>query len=94
MQLAKYLTRFEMVVYNSVEEGLSQSIQAAFQRTGMDEVKRRFLLLDKEEPEDLIERLKKRKSPNVVVIDTLQFWELTFAEYKRFKETFPDKLFI
>ncbi len=94
MQLAKYLTRFEMVAYNSVEEGLSLSIQAAFQRTGMEEVKRRFMLLDKEEPGDLMKRLQRRKSPNIVVIDTTQFWELTFPEYKRFKETFPGKLFI
>ena len=94
MQLAKYLTRFEMVAYNSVEEGLSLSIQAAFRRQNMEEVKRRFILLDKEEYEDLTKRLHRRKSPNVVVVDTTQFWELTFTKYKQLKEQFPDKLFI
>jgi hypothetical protein len=94
MQLAKYMTKFEMVAYNSVEEGLSLSIQSAFKRTKMELIKRRFLLLDKEDPEELIKRLQKRKSPNVVVIDTVQFWEFTFAKYKWIKETFPNKLFI
>jgi hypothetical protein len=94
MKLAKYLTKFEYVAYNSVEEGLSLSIQAAFQRTRMEDVKRRFILLDKEEPEELVARLQRKKSPNVVVIDTVQFWDMTFKHYKTLKETFPDKLFI
>ena len=94
MQLSKYLTKFEMVAYNSVEEGLSLSIQSAFRRTGMEEVKRKFLLIDKEEPKDLITRLERRKSPNVVVIDTVQFWDMTFKDYKDLKTKFPEKLFI
>jgi len=94
MQLAKYLTRFETVAYNSVEEGLSLSIQEAFKRTGMEDVRRRFLLLNKDSTKELLSRLRRRNSPNVVIIDTLQFWELAFAEYKRFKEEFPNKLFI
>jgi hypothetical protein len=94
MMLAKYLTRFEIVAYNSVEEGLSLSMQESFKRTGMEEVKSRFLLLNKENQQELIIRLRRRKSPNVVIIDSLQFWEMTFKEYKELKEAFPNKLFI
>jgi len=94
MQLAKYLTHFEKVAYNAVEEGLSLSIQAALRRTGMQDVKNGFVLLNKESWQDLMTRLRKRKSPNVVVIDSLQFWEITFQKYKNLREQFPDKLFI
>jgi hypothetical protein len=94
MKLAKYLARFEKVAYNSVEEGLSLSIQAALQRTGKKDKKNRFVLLDKESYQELIIRLHKRNSPNIIVIDTAQFWELTFKQYADLKRNFPNKLFI
>jgi hypothetical protein len=94
MQLAKYLTRFGTVAYNSVEEGLSLSIQAALQHNEMADVSHYFVLLGKESPDELIERLHRKRSPQIIVIDTIQFWELNFKYYKIFKETFPDKLFI
>ena len=94
LQLAKYLTRFGRVAYNSVEEGLSASIQEAFKREAIQEVGSKLILLDKESQSDLKKRLRKHKSPEIVVIDTVQFWELRFSEYKRLKEMFPKKLFI
>lgn len=94
MQLTKYLTKFERVAYNSVEEGLSLSVKSAYKRNGLKEVSGKFILLDKESVDELIERLQRRKSPNVVVVDTVQFWELSFADYKRIKASFPNKLFI
>lgn len=94
MQLAKYLTKFERVAYNSVEEGLSLSVKSAYIRCGIKDVAGRFILLHKETVDELIARLNRPKSPNVVVVDTVQFWELTFADYKRLKSTFPRKLFI
>ena len=94
MQLAKYLTTFERVAYNAVEEGLSLSIKSAYRRNNLKEVAGKFTLLDKESVDELITRLRRHKSPNVIVIDTVQFWELTFADYKRLKAEFPKKLFI
>ncbi|MDR3327075.1 MAG: hypothetical protein LBT04_02920 [Prevotellaceae bacterium] len=94
MKLAKYLTKFEDVLYNSVEEGVSLSIREAFVRYDMQETYGRFNLLDKEEIGGLITRLNRKRSPNVIFIDTVQFWELTFKDYKRLKETFSNKLFI
>lgn len=94
MQLIKYLTKFERVAYNSVEEGLSLSVQNVMKREDMQSVGGRFSLLNKETVDQLIERLNRHKSPNVVVIDTVQFWELSFADYKRLKAAFPKKLFI
>lgn len=94
MSLAKYLTNFARVLYNSVEEGLSLSIQEAYRRLDMMEVAGKFALVGQEDVDQLIQRLKRHKSPDVVVIDTVQFWELRFSDYKRLKATFPHKLFI
>ena len=94
MMLAKYLTRFGRVAYDSVEEGLSQTIKMAMERVGMEEVGHRLILLDKEGVDELAERLARRKSPGIVVIDSVQFLGLNFSQYKRLKEQFPDKLFV
>ncbi|MEG1498448.1 MAG: hypothetical protein RR393_03365 [Bacteroidales bacterium] len=42
--------------------------------------------------EERIARLQGHKSPDIV--DSVQFVKLKFAEYKRIKEAFPNKLFI
>ena len=94
LQIAKYLCKFCTVAYDSVEEGLSLSMKAAIERTGMAEVSRRFILLDKENAEELTERLARRRSPDVVVVDSVQFMGLKWSEYKALKERFPNKLFI
>ena len=94
MMLAKYLASFRRVAYNSIEEGVSRSIQLAMKRVKMIEAGGRVVLLDKEGIEELTARLDKHKSPEVIVIDSVQFAELTFAEYKMLKERYPNKLFI
>ena len=94
MMLAKYLTKFVRVAYDSVEEGFSQSIKDAMLRAGMQDVGRRLVLLDKEDVPELTDRLSRRKSPEAVIIDSIQFMGLQFEDYKRLKQAFPDKLFI
>jgi nucleoside-triphosphatase THEP1 len=94
LQLAKYLTGFGRVAYDSVEEGLSLTMQMAMERVGMEEVGSRLVLLEKEDVAELTERLKRHKSPDIVIIDSVQFLDLKFSEYKQLKEAFPDKLFI
>lgn len=94
MKAIKYLSNFKRVAYNSIEEGVSLSIQMAMQRENMQEVGSRVILLDKEPIPELIKRLAKHKSPDVVVIDSIQFAELKFSEYKALKSRFPTKLFI
>lgn len=93
MQLATYLTRFDRVAYNSLEEGDSLSLALAAERAGASQVSRRLMIIS-EPMEELIERLKKHKSPNIVVIDSLQYTQLTLAKYIELKRKFPKKLFI
>ncbi len=94
LQLCKYLTRWERVAYNSMEEGFGASLKKAFSEENMMEVNGKLILLDNESIDDMIVRLKKKKSPNIIAIDSLQYSGINYAQYKFLKETFPRKLFI
>lgn len=94
LQLCKYLCKFGKVAYNSLEEGLSMSMKKAIIDVGMKEVNRKFVLLDREPLEELEARLEKRKSPDIIVIDSLQYFRVNQGDYDRFKKKFPGKLFI
>ena len=96
LTLAKYLTKFGRVAYNTLEEGARRSMQKAVQEVNMKELSviRRPIFLDREPIGELRERLSKHKSPDIIFIDSFQYSGLTRTEYIRLKEDFPDKLFI
>ena len=95
MQLAKYLTKWHLVAYNSIEEGISASFAETLRRCRMNEVKAsRFIVLNNEDIKDIECRLSKRKSPKIVIIDSIQFLGLNTETYLRWKKRFPEKLFI
>jgi len=94
LQLCKYLASFCRVAYNSLEEGDSKSMRDAIKAVGMSDVKGNFLLLDQEPIEELKVRLRKRKSPDVVFIDSWQYTGLNYAQYKLLRAEFRNKLFI
>ena len=95
MQVCKYLTRFRRVAYDSLEQGLSLSLQKAWERAGMAEVGNRIILLNKESLKDLRLRLVKKQSPDVIVIDSVHYWlGLKMSDYINLRNDFPDKLFI
>ena len=93
MQLAKELCRFGKVIYNSLEEGLSLSFQEQLRRHGMQEVNRQLLIIT-EDMETLKVRLRKRRCPRVVIIDSLQYTGLTFESYQELVGEFPRHLFV
>lgn len=94
LQLAKYLSRYVRVAYNSLEEGLSVSLQNAILNIGFDDVERNVMFLDKESISELKTRLSKRRSPQVVIIDSIQYTGLKYKEYIDLKDSFRNKLFI
>ena len=94
LQLCKYLCRFGRVAYNSLEEGSSRSMQIAFERVDMREVARRFVLLDGVDMTALGELLDKRKSPDIVVVDSVQYSDMNYASYKAFRDRHAGKLII
>lgn len=92
MQLAKYLSSFETVLYNSMEEGLSMSIQAAYDRVCL--TKGNKVLLIQESMPELVARLEKHKSPNIVFIDSIRYTRMKWTDYEELLRKFPNKLFI
>ncbi|MDX9703900.1 MAG: hypothetical protein RBU23_12785 [Candidatus Auribacterota bacterium] len=94
LRLCKYLARFCRPAYNSMEEGASKSLREAFREVGMNEVKGRVVLLDNEPIQELKTRLRKRRSPDVVIIDSVQYTGLNYRDYTTLVNEFRNKLFI
>ncbi len=94
LQLCKYLAAFCRVAYNSMEEGASKSMKKAFREVGMNEVRRQVILLDNEPISELKERLRKRRSPDALVIDSVQYSGMNYRDYVALRREFPNKLFI
>lgn len=95
LQLAKYLTEFDRVAYNSLEQGESSSLQIAWRRVGMHEVGSRIVLLPKFSLKELKEYLCKRKSPRIIFIDSVQYLlGFKLSDKIALNDMFPDKLFI
>lgn len=92
-KLAKYLSNFGRVAYNSLEEGLSESLKRAFKLAGIT-TNDSITLLDKESMTDLKERLRKKKAPKFIIIDSFQYSSLTKDSYKALLNEFDNKLFI
>lgn len=94
LKLLKYLTTFDKKgVYNSLEEGRRKTMQKVFRKVNMKEVTGKVIMVQ-ESIEDLIERLKKRGSAEIVVLDSIQYANLSFKQYLALKKLFPKKLFI
>lgn len=95
LQLARYLSRFARVAYNTLEQGLSLSFQSAWIRAGMEEAGSAIVVLDKEPLSQLRQRLARRRSPQVVIIDSLTAMPgFTRKDYLSLVDGFPRKLFV
>lgn len=96
LELLKYLSGFvDRAAYDTLEQGLSLSFQNAWKDAAMHEVGSRVIVLAKEPIKELRERLRKRKSPDVVVIDSITaLIGFTRAVFLELINEFPDKLFV
>lgn len=93
MQLAKYLTNFGKVFYNTLEEGPRQSFKTALERNNMQGLGTAFSFESDKFPV-LKARLEKKRSPNIIIIDSWQYLGATLADYEKLRAAFPKKLFI
>lgn len=94
MKLCRYLSNFATIGYNSLEEGVSQALKKQLRKHNMKELGSRFKVWHKIEIPDLIAKLKQPKSPQVIVIDTVQYAFASLREIKAMIDSFPNKLFI
>ena len=93
LQLIKYLTQFDKVLFNSMEEGTSLTLQRGLIRQNMSEAQNSLLVVN-EDCEKLEKRLMCKKSQGIVIIDSFQSFQLTYLQYLKFKEKFPRKLLV
>lgn len=94
IQLTKYLAKFSKVLYCSYEQGISKSLQDSLNRNNMEDVDGSVYFTKGEPILDLISRLKKRQSPRIVIIDSLDYMRLTTDQFKLLRKQFPQKSFI
>lgn len=94
MQLIEELCKYDRVAFDSMEEGDSLSMRQKLVRHGLGKVGSRFHLLNAEPINELKERLARRKSYNIIVIDSFQYTQMSYRDYIQFKEQNKDKLII
>lgn len=96
LELLAYVSRFvKQAAYDTIEQGLSLSFQRAWNDAGMIEAGNRVIVYAKEQMPELRARLKKRRSPEIVVIDSITaLTGFTRTSFTQLLDEFPDKLFI
>lgn len=95
IKLSKYIaTLGAKVYYNSFEEGVSCTLQEAIRRNELMDVAGKIMFGNKETIDEMITRLKRKNSANVVVLDSRDYMNMTTEQYKRLVAQFPRKAFI
>ena len=88
VQLLKELHPLGSMLYISYEEGHGKSIQDLINRHNWDEELPNLQFSDGETITELVSYLKKKQSPKVIVLDSWQYAEFTFEDYKELKRLF------
>lgn len=96
-QFAKYLRKFGRVAYNSLELGDSLALAKIMDEAG---IKNEIIIYDRETIEQVTERMKKHKSPDILIIDSLQYFRddngngMTYKKYIEFTQDLSHKTLI
>ncbi|HEY9362179.1 MAG TPA: hypothetical protein VIQ00_02875 [Chitinophagaceae bacterium] len=88
------LARITTVLYVALEESFSTTSKMKAMENGLSEMKNLRYANHETNFASLMEYLGKKRSPRIVIIDSLQYIAMTYVDYKRLKETFPHKTFI
>lgn len=98
IRLIKILIHHGKILYISAEEGHEVSMQLTVEKHLSDTLKDnpgKIAFADHSMTyEETIKRLKKKRSEQFVIIDSFQYWEINYKQYKALKEMFPNKTFI
>ncbi|MFT4168037.1 MAG: hypothetical protein QM653_02810 [Dysgonomonas sp.] len=92
--IAYMLAQNTKVLYLALEEKRGKSIRSKLLEVGFNDDSKNFQLLAKSSYSELVQRLHKRNSEEVIIIDSLQYWGISYKQYQQLIETFPDKTFI
>lgn len=93
MRLLRLFAAEEKTLYLSLEEGIGNiHLKEALQRNGLSTSKKLLIAFDS--IEELTARLRKDRSPRVILIDTVQYWGITYDEYRALVNEFKTRLFV
>jgi Cdc6-like AAA superfamily ATPase len=92
-QLLDVLPR-ERCLYVSLEEGHGKAILNTLLRQDMAKYNSRLLIMDHCNYDELMEKLNRRRSPKVVVLDSVQYLNLSWDQYVKLKESHPNKIIL
>ena len=90
-QLCNYLTDFGKIDYNSIEEGNTQTVADKIMKHGLLDKDGKFRILDRVPVDDLMIRLKRKKSADFAVIDSIQHSRMSKEFYLRMADTMKNK---
>jgi hypothetical protein len=94
MQLIKKLAEYDKILYESYEEGVSESLKKSIKRLGLLQVNKN-VIVSTDTLADLKERLAVRKSPKIIIIDSLDVSEFTtLKQINDLTKKYSQKLFI
>lgn len=93
LQLAKYLCNFGRVHYNTLEERGRLSFRQAVEENHMEAAGAKFSY-ETEDYDTLRARLSRKRSPKIIIIDSLQYFRISVSQYIALRTEFPKVLFI
>lgn len=93
LQMAKYLSNFGKVYYNTLEERGRESFRIACIRNNIESCGSKFQY-ESEKYEQMMLRLTKKRAPKIVIIDSLQYLRITAKQYDEMRKLLPNTLFI
>jgi uridine kinase len=96
MDFLKIIMDYGDVMYLALEEGHRRTMQKNAEETlNVEQHSGKITFWDHRMTyEELVKKLRKKKSPKFVVIDSLQYWRIKYDQYVYLKESFPNKGFI
>ncbi len=96
-QFAKYLRKFGRIGFNSIEMGDSLALDLTMETA---DIKNEVIIYNRETIEQIVERMKRHKSPEILIIDSLQFFRnndgklMTHGMYIEFTQELSNKTLI
>lgn len=95
MQFLKIIMQYGKVLYVSLEEGHEASMQMMALRQLSEEHSGKIVFADDSMTfDELVKRLKRKRSEQFIVIDSVQYFDIDYKKYKQLKRDFKNKSFI
>lgn len=94
VQLAKLFSNYGRVLYLSLEEKAGKSIISKLDDAGIKASNKEFQLLTESSFSQLVTRLNRQRSADIIIIDSLQYINIKYEQYKILTNQFPNKTFV